>query len=117
MQYEEIYLKCGLWEAGYSIKKMPPHRALSIRQFLAKYSIYILPQYPSSPDLSPPNIFPSAKLNTTLKGREVQTLENITTNVTNDLKEIAQTPFQQCFQKWKSSGKTYRGARGLFGRG
>jgi hypothetical protein len=113
MQCEENDLKCGLWEADSSIKRMA-HKALSIRQFLAKYSIYTLPQSPCSHDLSPPHFFLSAKLKITLKGRRVQTVGDITTNVTNDLKAIPQSSFEQCFQSGKGGGKIHCGARGLF---
>jgi hypothetical protein len=66
----------------------PTNIALSIRQFLAKYSITTLPQPPYSPDLSPPifSLFP--KLNLTLRGKRFQTVEDIIINEMKDLKTI-----------------------------
>jgi hypothetical protein len=46
-----------------------------------------------------PNFFLLPKFKITLKGR-LRAVEDITTE-TNDLKAIPQTPFKQCFQKWK----------------
>jgi hypothetical protein len=48
-----------------------------------------------------PTFFYSQKLKITLKGRSLQTVEDIITNATNDLKAIPQTSFHQFFQKWK----------------
>jgi hypothetical protein len=49
-----------MWTVGswlFHHDNVPAYRALSIRQFLVKYSIYTLPQSPYSPDLSPPPLF------------------------------------------------------------
>jgi histone-lysine N-methyltransferase SETMAR len=91
-----------MWTAGswlLNLDNAPAHTVLPIRQFLAKHSIPNLPQPPYSPDLSPPDFFLFPKLKFTLKGRRFQTVEDIITNVTNDLKVIPQTSFKQCFQK------------------
>jgi hypothetical protein len=88
----------GSWLLHHN--NVPAHTAFSIRQFLAKHSIPTPPQPPYSPDLSSPNIFLFPKLKITVK-RGFQTVEDIITNVTNDLKVIPQTSFVQCFQKFK----------------
>jgi hypothetical protein len=55
---------------------VPADIALSIRQFLAKNSV-------------------------TVYGKRFQMVEDVVTNVLNDLKDIPQTSFKQSFQKWK----------------
>jgi transposase len=102
MQYEGRSLKCGLWEAGSSIMIMPlltQHCKLDI----SCQNFQFLPFHdpPCSPDLSPPNFFLFPKLKITLKGRRFQTVEDIITNVTNDLKAIPQKSFEHCFQNWE----------------
>jgi hypothetical protein len=99
---EESDLKCGLLEVGSSITIM---RLLTQHCQLDNswQNIQFLPfqkKKPYSPDLSPPDIFLFPKLKITLKGR-FQMVENMMTNVTNDLKAIPQTSFKQRFQKWK----------------
>jgi histone-lysine N-methyltransferase SETMAR len=68
---------------------------------LGKNLIHTLPQSPYSPDFSPPDFFLFPKLKITLKGRRLQTIEDMTTNVKSELKEIPQTSLEHCFQKWK----------------
>jgi hypothetical protein len=45
-----------------SIMTMRPHTALSVREFLAKKCIPVLPQAPYSPDLSPYDFYLFPKL-------------------------------------------------------
>jgi transposase len=82
-----------MWTAGSWLlhhNNVPAHTTLSIRKFFAKHSIPTIPQSPYSPDLSPPYFFLFPKLKITLKGRRFQTVEDIITNVTNNLKVIPQ---------------------------
>jgi transposase len=88
MLYEESDLKCGLHHQD----NVPAHTDLSIRQFLAKHLISTLPQPAYSPDL-PLLTFLFPKLKITFVGRRFQTVEGITTNVSNHLKAIPQTSF------------------------
>jgi hypothetical protein len=99
--------------------KAPAHTALSIRELLAKNSIPTLPQPPpNSPALSHSNYFLFPKLKIILKGRRFQTVEDIITKVTNDLKAILQTSFDQCFQKYKRRWKSCIAVQGgLFLKG
>lgn len=92
-----------MWTAGCRLlhDNAPAHISLSIKQFLAKYSIPTLQQCPYSPDLSPPDLFIFPKVRTTLKERRFQTVEDVI-NATNDLKAIPQISFNQCFQNWKN---------------
>jgi len=55
----------------------PAHTALSIREFLAKKNIPILPHPPYSPDLAPCDLYLFCKLKSKLKGHHFGTMENI----------------------------------------
>jgi len=55
----------------------PAHTALSIREFLAKKNIAVLPHPPYSPDLAPCDFYLFPKLKSKLKGHHFGLLENI----------------------------------------
>ena len=55
----------------------PAHTALSIREFLAKKNIRILPYPPYSPDLAPCDFYLFSKLKSKLTGHHFGTMENI----------------------------------------
>jgi hypothetical protein len=56
---------------------MPAHTALSIREFLVKKNIPVLPHSPYSPDLAPCNFYLFPKLKSNLKGHHFGMMENI----------------------------------------
>jgi hypothetical protein len=64
--------------------------AVSINGFLADKSIPMVPQPSYSPDLSPC----SPRLETDLKGRHFDTLDNVQKSVTDELKGIPAEVFQ-----------------------
>jgi transposase len=53
---------------------MPAHTTLSIREFLAKKDIPILPHPPYSPDLAPCDFYLFPKLKSKLKGYNIGTV-------------------------------------------
>ena len=55
----------------------PAHTALSIREFLAKKHISVLPHPPYSPDLAPCDFYLYTKLKSKLKDHHFGTMENI----------------------------------------
>ena len=63
----------------------PAHTALSIREFLTKKNIPVLPHSPYSPDLAPCDFFLFPKLKSKLKGHHFGTMENIQKIVTDEL--------------------------------
>lgn len=79
----------------------PCHTAISISQFLATKNIPVAPQPPYSPDLSPCDFFLFPRIKIHLKGRHFGTLENIQPSVTDELKAIPVTEFQNCYKQWK----------------
>ena len=71
----------------------PPHTALSIREFLAKKNIPVLPHPPYSLDLAPYDFYPFPKLKSKLKGHHFGTMENIQ-------KIVTENDFQYCYDQW-----------------
>ena len=55
----------------------PAHSALSIREFLSKKHIPVLPHPPYSPDLAPCDFYLFPKLKSKVKGHHFGTMENI----------------------------------------
>jgi hypothetical protein len=70
------------------MRKRPCQTTVSINEFLADKSIFVIPQPPYSPDLSPCDFFLFTLLENHLKGRNFVTLDNIQKSVTDELKGI-----------------------------
>jgi len=79
----------------------PAHTALSIREFLAKKSIPVLPHPPYSPDLAPSDFYLFPKLKLKLKGHHFGTIENIQKVVTDELNTLTENDFRYCYDQWK----------------
>jgi len=79
----------------------PAHTALSIREFLVKKNIPVLPHPSYSPDLAPCNFHHFPKLKSKLKGHHLGALENIQKIVTNELHTLAENDFRYCCDQWK----------------
>lgn len=77
------------------------HTALSIRVFLAKKNIPVLPHPPYSPDLAPCDFYLFPKLKLKLKGHYFGTIEDIQKTVTDDLNTLTENDFQDCYDQWK----------------
>ena len=78
----------------------PAHTPLSIREFLVKKNIPVLPHPPYSPDLAPCNFCLFPKLKSKLKGH-FGTMENIQKIVTDELNTFTKNDFQYCYDHWK----------------
>ena len=72
----------------------PAHTALSIREFLAKKNISVLPHHPC---LAPRDFYLFPKLKSKLKGHHFGTMENIQKIVTDELNTITENDFQYCY--------------------
>jgi len=79
----------------------PANTALSIREFLAKKNIPVLPHLPYSPDLAPCDFCLFPKLKSKLKGHHFGTMENIQRIVTDVLNTLTENDFQYCFDQCK----------------
>ena len=84
----------------------PAHTALSIREFLAKKNIPLLPHLPYGPDLAPCDFYLFPKLKSKLKGHHFGTMENIQKIVTDELNTRTENDFQYCYDQWKKVGTT-----------
>jgi len=80
---------------------MPANTALSIREFLAKKNILVLPHPPYSPDVAPYDLYLFPKLKSKLKGHHFRTMENIQEIVTDELITLTENDFQYCYDQWK----------------
>jgi len=78
----------------------PAHTALSIREFLAKKNIPVLPHPLYSPDLAPCDFYLFPKLKSKLKGH-FGTTENMQKIVTDELNTLTENDFQYCYDQWK----------------
>ena len=77
----------------------PAHTALSIREFLVKKTISVLPHPPYSPDLAPCDFYLYTKLKSKLKGHHFGTTENIQKIVTEELHTQTEKDFQYCYDQ------------------
>jgi hypothetical protein len=75
--------------------------ALSVREFLAKYSVPVVPHPPYLPDLAPCYFFLVPKLKSTLKGKRFQDVMEIQLNTTRQLQVIPKQAYKTCIEKWK----------------
>jgi len=62
----------------------------------------VLPHPPYSTDLAPSDIFLYPKMKMKLKGRRIQTLEEIKTESQAVLNTLRENDFQECFKTWQS---------------
>jgi histone-lysine N-methyltransferase SETMAR len=79
----------------------PYHAALSVREFLAKHSILVVPHPPYSPDLAPCDFFLFPRLKITLKGGTISRCRGDKLNTTRQLQAIPKQAYQACIEKWK----------------
>ena len=95
----------------------PAHVALSIREFLAKKNIPLLPHPPYSPDLAPCDFYLFPKMKSKLKGHHFGTMENIQKIVTDELKTLTENDFQYCYGQWKKRWKHCVTSKGSYFEG
>jgi hypothetical protein len=77
------------------------HAAPSVRDFLAKHSIPVVPHPPYSPDLAPCDFFLFPRLKSILKGKRFQDVAEIQLITTRQLQAIPKQAYQTCIEKWK----------------
>jgi len=79
----------------------PAHGSFKVSQFLAKYSMTVIPHPQYSPDLVPCDFFLFPKLKLRMKGRRFNTIEEIQEESQRVLDTIPKRDFQGCFQAWQ----------------
>jgi hypothetical protein len=93
-----------VWASGTWLLRhdnVPYHAALSVREFLVKNSIPVVPHPPYSPDLAPCDFFLFPRLRSTLKGERFQDVAEIQLNKTRQLQAIPKQAYQTCIEKLK----------------
>jgi hypothetical protein len=78
----------------------PAHTALSVREFLQKKCIPLLPQAPCSPALSLCEFYLFPKLKSGIKGYHFQTLGSVQKAVTDAIKTLTEADFQS-YETWE----------------
>jgi len=76
----------------------PVHRAVAVKEFLARKQVCVLHHPPYSPDLSPCEYFLFPKLKLSLKGRLFKDVRDIRAAVTSSLRTTPQEDVQRSFQ-------------------
>ncbi|KAJ4438241.1 hypothetical protein ANN_14180 [Periplaneta americana] len=79
----------------------PAHCGFSIRNFLAKFQIPVLPQPPCSPDIAPADFYLLSKLKFSLKENLLVSIEDIQAITEKVLNILKKENFQERFQNWK----------------
>jgi len=74
---------------------------MNTRNFLAKNETTVVPQPPYSSDLPPADFFLFPKLKSTLRGRRLDTFDEIQKHSTEEMFAIPKEPFQKAFQSWQ----------------
>jgi histone-lysine N-methyltransferase SETMAR len=101
-----VIISCGaVWKTKYttihSQLKSCGETSLLIRDLLANMNTTMLPQPLYSPDLALADFFLFPKLKSNLKGRQFQTIQEITEKSQMELRAILKKAYLDCFQKWQ----------------
>ena len=88
--------------------------SLSVKRFLAKYSIPVLDHPPYSPDLAPCDFYLFPKVKSALKGTRFESVEAVKEKAARVLKELTEEDFQHCFKQWKIRMERCRDRGGVY---
>jgi transposase len=92
----------GTWLLHYD--NVPCHAALSVKEFLAKHNIPVVPHPPYSPDLAPCDFFLFPRLKRTLKGKRFQDVAEIQLNKTRQLQAIRKHATRHALKSGRIAG-------------
>jgi hypothetical protein len=76
----------------------PPHTELSVREFLAKNCMPLLPKAPHSQDMSPCYFYLLPKLKSRIKGYHFKTVDGVQKAVTDAINILTEADFQSCYE-------------------
>jgi hypothetical protein len=96
----QLVLESSSWFFHHD--NVPAHALLLIYDFLSNMNTAVLPQPPYSHDLTLADFFLFPKLNSTLKGKRFQTIQEILENLQLELCAIWKKAYQYYFQKGQS---------------
>ena len=77
---------------------VPAHASLLFRSYLAKHQTSVVPLPSYSPEVRPADFFLFPNLETILRGRRFQTIEEIQENAIKFPRAIRDSGFQEAFQ-------------------
>jgi len=91
------------WANGFILHhdNAPCHTSLLVWQFLSNKNIMVCPHPPYSPDLALCNFWLFPKVKMTMKGKRFESIHDIETAMTAQLKTLTKEDFQNCFKKWQ----------------
>ena len=92
----------------------PAHSALSVKKFLAKYSIPVLEHPAYSPDLALCDFYLFPKVKSALIGTRFESVEDVKKKAARLLKDLTEQDFQHCFQQWKIRMERCRDRDGVY---
>jgi len=79
----------------------PCHTSLLARQFMSNKHITVCPHPPYSPDLAPSDFWLFPKVKMTTKGKRFESIQDIESATTAQLKTLTKEDFQNSFRKWQ----------------
>lgn len=110
----------ALWESGdwwLHHDNAPAHKALRVKQFLAKNGMTLLPHPPYSPDLAPCDFFLFPKMKKELKGRRFADIEEVQEKSLDALKGIVTHEYADAFVQWGTRLERCINANGAYFEG
>lgn len=77
------------------------HSVLSVKAFLAKYSILMLDHPLYSPDVAPCDFYIVPTVKSKLKGTRFESVESVKQKAADTFNKLTEEGFQHCFAHWK----------------
>lgn len=92
----------------------PAHTAFVVTAYLTKIGVTTFPQPPYSPDLAPADFFLFPRLKKNLKGKHLESVDNVQATTTAYLKSIPREEFLEAYDAWKSRWQKCIDAEGSY---
>ena len=92
--------KTGLRKMLFHHDNAPSHTSLKTTEFLEEKSVRVLPHPPYSPDLAPADFFLFPKAKDLMRGKSFDTLSDVTSYFSDQLKSFEKSDWKMCFQLW-----------------
>lgn len=102
----------ALWKLHHD--NAPAHTAFVITAYLTRIGVATVPQPPYSPDLAPADFFLFPRLKRELKGKQLESVDNVQATSTASLNSIPVKEFQKSYDAWKSRWQKCIDAEGSY---
>jgi len=91
------------WVNGFILHhdKAPCHTSLLVRQFMSNKNITVCPHPPYSQHLATCDFWLFPKVKMTMKGKRLESIQDIEAATTAQLKTLTKKEFQNCYRKWQ----------------